>query len=68
MPTSSIGYVWMPNLGCRRRPVEGSKHVAALGAPRERDRRLRLPDWSAALDPSITLREGHNRRGGTLPC
>jgi uncharacterized protein (DUF488 family) len=28
MPAASIGYVWMPNLGGRRRPAEGSKHVA----------------------------------------
>ena len=28
MPAGGIGYGWMPELGGRRRPVAGSKHVA----------------------------------------
>ena len=28
VPMTGIGYVWIPELGGRRRPIAGSKHVA----------------------------------------
>jgi uncharacterized protein (DUF488 family) len=56
MSAASIGYVWMPNLGGRRRPVEGSKHVALRHLSfRAYADYMVTPDFLAGVEALVTL-------------
>jgi uncharacterized protein (DUF488 family) len=56
VPAAGIGYVWIRELGGRRRPVAGSKHVALRNdAFRAYADYMETPDFLAGVDELLTL-------------
>ena len=56
MPAAGIGYVWTSNLGGRRRPVEGSKHVALRHVSfRAYADYMETPDFLIGVEALLTL-------------
>jgi uncharacterized protein (DUF488 family) len=56
MPDAGIGYVWMRELGGRRRPMAGSKHVALRhDAFRAYADYMETPAFLAGVDELLTL-------------
>ena len=56
MPAAGIGYVWTSNLGGRRRPVEGSKHVALRHVSfRAYADYMETPDFLTGVEALLTL-------------
>jgi uncharacterized protein (DUF488 family) len=57
-PTAGIGYVWMRNLGGRRRPIPGSKHVALRNDSfRAYADYMETPTFLAAIDDLVLIAE-----------
>jgi uncharacterized protein (DUF488 family) len=58
MPGANIGYVWMPDLGGRRRPVEGSRHVALRHVSfRAYADYMETPEFLNGVEELLTLAE-----------
>jgi len=58
VPMAGIGYVWMRNLGGRRRPVAGSKHVALRNDSfRAYADYMETPAFLAAIEDLVALAE-----------
>ena len=61
VPTSGIGYVWMRELGGRRRPIAGSKHVALRNdAFRAYADYMETSDFLAGVEDLLTLAESES--------
>ncbi len=56
LPAANIGYVWTSNLGGRRRPVEGSKHVALRHVSfRAYADYMETPDFRTGVETLVSL-------------
>jgi len=61
VPTAGLGYVWMRDLGGRRRPVEGSKHVALRhDAFRAYADYMETPAFLAAVDELLAIADSES--------
>ena len=56
VPAAGVHYLWMRELGGRRRPVDGSKHVALRNSAfRAYADHMETPDFLAGIDKLMTL-------------
>jgi uncharacterized protein (DUF488 family) len=61
LPTVGLGYVWIRELGGRRRPVSGSKHVALRDdAFRAYADYMETPAFGAGVDELLAFAEGRS--------
>jgi uncharacterized protein (DUF488 family) len=61
LPNAGLGYVWMRELGGRRRPVSGSKHVALRDDSfRAYADYMETPAFGAGVDELLAFAEGRS--------
>lgn len=59
LPEAGCSYLWLPGLGGRRRPAEGSEHVALRHkAFRAYADHMETPEFATALDELLDVAEG----------